>query len=161
MCCVSFRVFILMLLLFNWKALYPRSEMNHVRNEHYNMLGVFGGGTQVQGANFFTYGFEYHRVLSLPVGFSLIGEDTFNNKERVHERELVGLFTLNLWRNIVVGLGPGVQFIEGESQMLGRVSGGYIFLVGEGIELIPGLDYNVVHQGVNSIIYGITLGKQF
>ncbi|ETO93486.1 hypothetical protein LOR_12c01330 [Legionella oakridgensis RV-2-2007] len=137
-------------------------QTNHVREENKNMLGIFVGGTNAHHDNFFTYGFEYHRVIALPFGFSLIGEDVPNNIEGHHEAELVGLMTFNILKNISLGLGPGLQFEKGKSaKLLGRISSSYIFLLGNDIELIPSVDYNVVHDEPHNFIYGITLGKQF
>lgn len=158
------KVFVICL-FFNSNMLYAFPHiltMDHVRKEKHQMLGVFWGGTHLQNNNFFTYGFEYHRIIKFPFGFSFIGEDMFNDREHLHESALIGLVTLNVLKNFIISTGPGVQLIQGESSnLLGRVSGGFIFQVGQDIEIIPSIDYNTVNHGPSSYIYGITMGKQF
>jgi hypothetical protein len=153
-------IFIISLLSLN--LLHATKLSNHVREEKSNMLGVFMGGTNTQHKNFFTYGFEYHRIIALPIGLSLIGEHVAHNIEAHHEVDLVGLLTFNLLNNITLGFGPGLELEERKpTRLLGRISASYIFLFHKDIEIAPGIDYNFIQQEHNQLIYGITLGKKF
>ena len=151
----------------------------HVREEVNNAVGVFLGPTYDKGKNLFTYGVEYHRVVSFPFGFLIDSESIPRNREGEAEYELFGLATLNLFKNVIVGTGPGLKFAkeapetkeeDSETQvpkkrvrkLMGRIFAGYIFELPKAFELTPNasLDFsrNTTAKEIN---YGLTIGKKF
>ncbi|KTD62046.1 hypothetical protein [Legionella spiritensis] len=141
-------------------SLSPQQE--HVRQEKKNLIGGFLGVTRFEDRKFFTYGIEYHRILVLPFGFSITLEGAPNNKEGNHEVEAIGVMTFNIFKNISVGIGPGVKFEEGNTnKILARVSLDYIFLLPSNIEITPNINYDFIKNGSDEVVLGITIGKQF
>ena len=105
---------------------------------------------------------EYHRLIKLPFGFSIIGENVPKNNEGHSESSLIGLATLNIFHNIVTGFGPGLGFEKGHStKLFGRLAAGYIFIIGKDIEVTPNVNLDFPHKSPHQFIYGVTLGKQF
>ncbi len=154
--------FIVLLTILSGDLIYASETAQHMREENKNLLAVLFGATEVKNNNYFTYGLEYHRTLILPLGFSFSVENTPNNKEQHHEIETMGLITLSFFKNITLGIGPGIKFEEGnKSKFLGRGAFNYIFKIGSTIEMTPNINYDVVNNGVNEVIYGIKIGKQF
>ena len=144
------------------KKLYKVLCYNSKRGKIYFSRCVNYFGTFCSINNYFTYGLEYHRTLILPLGFSFSVENTPNNKEQHHEIETMGLITLSFFKNITLGIGPGIKFEEGnKSKFLGRGAFNYIFKIGSTIEMTPNINYDVVNNGSNEVIYGIKIGKQF
>lgn len=127
-----------------------------------NLLGVFVGGNHAQNDEAFTYGFEYHRVLSMPFGFSAVIEHTPVNVEQNNQVELIGLGTLNVFRNLTFGIGPGIRYEKDEpNRMVGRLGIGYIIHFPPDIEITPNIDLDFIEGGEKELIFGITFGKQF
>ncbi|HAT2149582.1 hypothetical protein [Legionella pneumophila] len=138
------------------------SNKPHVREKNKNLLGVFVGGNHAQNDEAFTYGFEYHRVLSMPFGFSAVIEHTPVNVEQNNQVELIGLGTLNVFRNLTFGIGPGIRYEKDEpNRMVGRLGIGYIIHFPPDIEITPNIDLDFIEGGEKELIFGITFGKQF
>ncbi|KTC94991.1 hypothetical protein [Legionella feeleii] len=154
--------FIVLLTLLSIDFIYASETPKHTREENKNLLAVFLGGTEIRNYNYFTYGLEYHRTLAIPFGFALNVENTPNNKEQHHEIETMGLLTLSFLKHITIGIGPGIKFEEGsKSKFLGRGAFNYIFKIGSTMEITPNVNYDIVSNAPNEIVYGIKIGKQF
>ncbi|WP_298624190.1 hypothetical protein [uncultured Legionella sp.] len=76
----------------------PMRAAKHVREEIDNAVGVFLGPTYNKGKNSFTYGVEYHRIVSFPFGVLIDAENIPRNREGDTEYELFGLATINMLR---------------------------------------------------------------
>ncbi|KTC67782.1 hypothetical protein Lbir_3030 [Legionella birminghamensis] len=134
----------------------------HARETYHNMLGVFLGGHYIDQGAHFTYGLEYHRMLTLPFGFSIIAENTPINKEHNNETELFALATYNFLGHFTMGVGPGIKYEKGEpDRMIGRLTLGHIFHIKPDMEITPNVDFDVNEADSNKIVFGVTFGKQF
>lgn len=136
---------------------------DHVRGENKNVFGLYLGDKNTQNQNAFTYGFEYHRIISMPVGLSLIVEDTpHNNEEGERIVEVISLLKLNSFHNITAGCGPGLEFTQNmTSKLFGRFSAGYIFKFFSDIEVTPTIDLDVALRSPNTWLFGVVMAKQF
>lgn len=144
------------------KASPALTIQSHVREKNKNLIGVFVGGNHTQNNTSFTYGLEYHRIIYMPFGFSAIVENTPNNIEHNNETEFIGLGTLNIFKNLTFGVGPGIKYEKNEpNRMLGRLAAGYIIHFPPDIEIAPGLDLDFIENGEKELVFGITFGKQF
>jgi hypothetical protein len=80
-------------------------KSKRAREENANTVGVFLGGTNEEHKDKFTYGLEYHRIIKFPFGLSIIGEDIPKNIEGHQESSLIGLATLNPFKDFIAGVG--------------------------------------------------------
>ncbi|QBR84610.1 hypothetical protein E3983_09675 [Legionella israelensis] len=157
-------LFISIFLLLSSLSLHaePYLAPKHARAEKKNVAGVFIGGLRSDGRNFFSYGMEYHRIISFPFAVAFMAEDVPNNKNSQHEYEIISSMIWHLPHNFLVGFGPGIKFEKGEPDRgLARFEIGYIFLPAQSIEILPNVNFDIVEGGSREWSYGITFGKQF
>ncbi|KTC65119.1 Uncharacterised protein (plasmid) [Legionella adelaidensis] len=154
-------LFITILLFFslckaeNSKNIHPRAE------ERKNVVNSFFGNSLIENKSYFTYGVEYHRVLTFPLGITLEMEDT-PNKDKNHEVEIFSLMTWNFLNHFTAGIGPGLKFEKNHStKTMGRLNLGYITLVANDIEVTPNINFDTVEALKSEWVAGISIGKQF
>jgi hypothetical protein len=144
--------------------LYARtpSPLDHVRGENKNVFGLYLGDKNSQQQNNFTYGFEYHRITTMPVGLSFIVEDTPHNVDGERIIEAISLLKFNVLKHITVGCGPGLEFTQNlTTKLFGRFSAGYIFMFFPSIEVTPTIDFDVANRSPNTWLFGLMIAKQF
>lgn len=160
---------ILSFFLFFSQALFAAK---HVREEVDEAFGLFLGPTYDKGKNLFTYGFEYHRIVSFPFGFLLDAESIPWNREGDTEYELFGLAVVNLHHHIIAGVGPGLKFAKEEREeeegkkkvqkLMGRLFVGYVIELAPEFEVTPNASLDFTEgTRAKEINYGLTFAKQF
>jgi hypothetical protein len=117
--CVLF-FFILLFVIQNIYAKSPDWE-DHVRGKNKNVVSLYLGDTNRLNRNYFTYGFEYHRITAMPIGPDFIIEDIPHNEEGTRTIEAISLLKGNILHHVTVGFGPGLEFTKNmNANLFGR-----------------------------------------
>lgn len=144
----------------------------HAREEVDNAVGVFIGSTYDGVKNMFTYGFEYHRIVSFPFGFLLDGENIPRNREGDSEYEVFSLAVMNFHPHFIVGVGPGLKFAKEErgedegkknvEKLRGRLFLAHVIALPNEFELVPNASLDFIEgTRTKEVNFGFTFSKSF
>lgn len=132
-------------------------ESSHERHHVDLFLGAvsrFEGGEKDHGM---ALGLEYEYSLSQRWGIGGLIEGVTAGHGR--QLAMVAPLTWHPWRGLKLSLGPGMEFVEGEAEFLGRASIGYEFRWGRW-ELIPEISGDFGREA-QSLVYGLGIGLGF
>lgn len=110
------------------------------------------------------YEFRFSELFGLGLNGGMELEGYYLDDDRLTEREnamlavLLGYF--HFGEDFGIYLGPGLELLDGESQLLARVGFQYRFHPGKGWDITPQMwyDYKESHQ---AIVLGIGVGRSF
>ena len=125
---------------------------------HRNHLSILTGGTHIPDvdATAWTLGLDYEYRVNHPLGLGMVVEHAFGE---LNATTLLAVADIHLHRGLVLQVGPGVEFIDGHSALVGRVGALYEFEFPNHFTISPQLHYDVSRE--NSIVFGLAAGMSF
>lgn len=125
---------------------------------HRNHLSVLTGGTHIPhvDATAWTLGLDYEYRVNHPLGLGMVVEHAFGELDAT---TVLAVADIHLRRGLVLQVGPGIEFIDGHSTLVGRVGALYEFEFSNHFTISPQLHYDVSRE--NSIVFGLAAGMSF
>jgi len=127
-----------------------------------NVVGVFGGFTNVDGDTHGTFGLEYERRISQEFGVGVIFETTPGAHHGDGTSIYMGLLHFHPWQELRVSVGYGKEDIHHEgahSVDVWRAGIAYDFHVG-GLGIAPSINFDRI-DGHTAKVFGVALTKGF
>jgi len=127
-----------------------------------NIIGVFGGFTNVDGHTNGTFGIEYERRFTRQLGVGFIYEHTPNAHHGDGTSIYMGELHLHPWKELRLSVGFGIEDVHHEgahNEDVWRVGAVYDFHIGE-IGLAPTINFDRI-DGHTATVFGLTLIKGF
>ena len=125
-----------------------------------NTVGLFLGATDEDGGSTeFTYGLEYGYKFTPRFGAGVVYERIDDGHDGDGVEVLVGSFYFSPAPGWRLGLGAGIEDIDGETETLYRFGIAYHFHVG-GFGVAPVVNLDEV-DGKNPVVFGIALTRSF
>ena len=69
---------------------------------------------------------------------------------------ILGVTDVHIWKGLVVQLGAGVEFIDEEKYLVGRIGTLYEYEFKGGLTFAPQVHYDISHK--NSVVFGASFG---
>lgn len=131
-------------------------EPLHHSSPHH--LSVLTGGTALvdEDHSAFTVGIDYEYRVNDFLGLGFVVEQAFGD---IDSTTLLAVADLHLWHGLIAQVGPGVEFVDGNSHAALRLGMLYEFEFDSGFTLSPQLHYDFSHE--DAVVFGIALGKAF
>lgn len=122
-------------------------------------LSVIVGGSYIKEIDdtFFTLGVDYEYRVNELIGLGIVAEQTFGEVEAT---TLLAVSDIHLWRGLALQVGPGVEFVDGETFVVGRVGALYEIELEHHFTIAPQLHYDI-SGGEDAIVFGIGIGRAF
>lgn len=132
------------------------SEPLHHASPHH--LSVLTGGTALvdEDHTAFTLGIDYEYRVSDFLGLGVVVEQAFGD---IDATTLLAVADLHLWRGFIAQVGPGVEFVDGNSHAALRLGVLYEVEFENGFTLSPQLHYDFSHE--DAVVFGFAIGKAF
>mgnify|MGYP006267357703 CR=1 FL=1 len=129
-----------------------------VAEGHRHHVSGYVGGTTVRDLDHTgaTLGIDYEYVLTPRTGVGVVAEYAAGG---VDATSIFAVTDVHVTRALVVQVGPGVEFIDGDALAVGRVGAYVEFEFGE-FTLAPSLFYDVSERE-DSLVYGLIAGRRF
>lgn len=121
-------------------------------------LSVLVGGTDLVNEDHtaVTLGLDYEYRVSEFLGLGFVVEQAFGD---IDATTLLAVADLHLWHGLIAQVGPGVEFVDGNSHAALRLGMLYEFEFEGGFTLSPQLHYDFSHE--DALVFGIALGRAF
>lgn len=130
-------------------------DVHHSAPHHLSLL--IGGTDLVDGDHTaMTLGLDYEYRVSEFLGLGFVVEQAFGD---IDATTLLAVADLHLWDGLIAQIGPGVEFVDGNSHAALRLGMLYEFEFESGFTLSPQLHYDFSHE--DALVFGIALGRAF
>lgn len=137
---------------------FSAHQSEHTRKQH---LSVFLGDTRLlrpgeSDYDAFTIGIDYEYRVNRRFGAGFVAEYAVDPLDAT---SVLAALDVHFYKGLVVQLGLGVEFIEGNSNELGRIGVLYEFEFGH-TTLSPQFHWDVT-SAEDSLVFGIAIGRNF
>ena len=134
------------------------NEFQHSRKHHLSVLladtRLLLPGEEDEDA--FTIGIDYEYRLNYRFGAGVVAEYAVDPLDAT---TFLGALDVHLYKGLVMQLGVGVEFIEGDANELGRIGMLYEFEFGH-LTFSPQLHWDVT-SAEDSVVFGFAIGRNF
>ena len=134
-------------------------ESQHTPRRHHLSLLLADTRLLVPGEDdedAFTIGIDYEYRLNYRFGAGVVAEYAVDPLDAT---TFLGALDVHLYKGLVMQLGVGVEFIEGDANELGRIGMLYEFEFGH-LTFSPQLHWDVT-SAEDSVVFGFAIGRNF
>ncbi len=126
--------------------------------EHRHHFSVIFAGTSLvdEDETGFTLGGDYEYRINKNFGTGIVLERAFGT---VDATTLLAVVDLHVWRDLIIQVGPGVEFTEDETVVAGRLGAVYEFELPQNVTLSPQVHYDISRE--DAIVFGVAVGRAF
>lgn len=130
-------------------------EFNEEERHH---LSIITGGSALTGESesAFTLGLDYEYRINRLIGIGIVAEQAFGELDAT---TLLAVADIHVWRGFAFQVGPGVEFVDNESNFVARFGALYEFEFGEGYTISPQVHYDFSTE--DTIVFGLAFGAAF
>ena len=134
------------------------ANANETHGHAPNLVSVFVGNTQHGSSNGASLGVEYERRLSSLIGLGAFVEYAGGDIDALRVAVPVFFHPHAGW---VFKLAPGSEIEHGDAQFMMRTGVGYEFEIASKWILIPQFNMDFVDRRGTTLVYGLSLSRQF
>lgn len=122
-------------------------------------LSVLTGGSYIDEIDdtFFTFGVDYEYRFNRLLGLGSVVERTFGDVEAA---TILAVADIHVWRGLVFQVGPGAEFVEDKTFIIGRMGTLYEIELEHEFTISPQFHYDLSNHE-DTIVFGIAIGKAF
>ncbi len=136
---------------------HAQEEAGEEEGPHHVSLVIAATDIRGEDESAFTLGLDYEYRLSQRLGVGFVAEHAFGE---INSTTLIAAADVHLWQGFAVQLGPGVEFADGESFLMGRIGTVYEFELGSGFTFAPQVHYDF-SDGEDAFVFGAAVGRAF